>query len=284
MAKYQKKLHIFNSHVVLSKTNFSGVAENDFELITGSRLVWALSISSIDPGATVLVQIENGFSADFPFEEILTITGNAVGFFKKVLTDVHNLFDVKITVVGGNATFALGVSISDNALTTRIENAEIDVDLNHITQANGHYDSTRIGNGVYEMDVNPDGSIDVNIVDSASGNRRQLDPVFNEITNIPRNILTELVNYTVPLNNRYFLQRINVGGANVATYQLERFGNVQERVRTYFGAPLTTQMNFDGYSEDGLELTPGEIIRVKVEHYRPDNGDFEGRIQLLEIA
>ena len=157
---------MFNSHVLQTRENFAGQALSDFELITGSRLVWALSIKAIDVGASIVVSIKNGFTRDFPFETVLTLTGNTVGFVKKVLTDTHNLFDIEVTVVGGNATYALGVSISDNALTTRIENAEIAVDLNHITQSNGAYDSVRLGNGAYEANVNPNGSLDVDLVNT----------------------------------------------------------------------------------------------------------------------
>lgn len=118
--KYQQKLHMFNSKVLLLKEGNSGVETSDFELITGSRLVFALSIKSIDPATSIVVSVKNGFTVDFPFEEILSFNGDSVGFFKKVLTDVHNLFDIQVTVSGGNATYALGVSVSDNAFTKRI--------------------------------------------------------------------------------------------------------------------------------------------------------------------
>ena len=214
MAKYQKKLQMFNSKVLLQEKSFLGSSKSDFELVTGSRLVFALSIQSIDPGASIVITVNNGFTIDFPFENILTFGGSAVGFVKRVLTDVHNLFDIEAIVVGGNANFALGVSISDNALTTRIDNAEIAVDLNHMMQANGTYDSVRLGDGVNQAIFNPDGSFNVNIVQTSILPEVQKN-FPNEILNVPKNILTNIISYSAPSiasGKRAFVQRINAGG------------------------------------------------------------------------
>jgi len=281
--KYAKKLQMFNSHVLQTRENFGGQAFSDFELVTGSRLVWALSIKTIDPGASIVVNIKNGFTRDFPFETILNITGNAAGFYKKVLTDTHNLFDVDVTVVGGNATYALGVSISDNALTTRIENAEIAVDLNHILQSNGEYDSVRIGDGVEELEINPDGSINVNIVNT-SVVPEIVRPVFNKITSVVDSIRSSIVSHTASLTKQTYLQFISVSGNNIADYELEINSSVIDERNTYFGGPLSEQFEFNAYSENGMLITPGQKIEVFSTHYRSDLGDFSSRIQILEVG
>ena len=150
------KLYNFNTKTLVSKHDFNGTLNKEFEVVTGSRLVIALTITEIDVGASVALTLDNGFSVDISYENVLSISSGNTGFFRKVISDIHNLFKFNLVVSGGNASFAVGISIADNAMTTRIDNTEISVDLNHVVQSNGEYDSVRIGNGINEMDVDTD--------------------------------------------------------------------------------------------------------------------------------
>ena len=48
---------------------------------------------------------------------------------------------------------------------------------------------------------------------------------------------------------------------------------------------MTTDFIFGGFSEGGIELTAGDIVRIRVEHNRiACPGEFEGKIQTLEIG
>jgi len=277
------KLHNYNTKTLALKENYQGSFETEFEVVTGSRLVFALTVTSIDPGASVVMVIENGFTVDFPYEQVLDLTASVPGYTKKVLTDIHNFFKVTFTVVGGNATFAAGVSVADNAMTTRIDNAEIHVDLNAQVQSNGQYDSVRIGNQLYELAINPDGSINANIVNT-SVEPELIKNYFNRITNLSNNSLTNLIQHITPADKKSYLQRIHVGGQNVAAYEVFVNGVQKDEGRTYFGGQLCKEFNFDGYSENGYEIDPSTAILVKVIHFRPFVSDFHGRIQMLELG
>lgn len=149
------KLKVNNTNVLMKKEAFTGTANAGAELVTGARLLFTLYVVAIDPGATVNVKIKNTFSVDVPYIEAETMTLNGIGHNSKILTDVHSIFDIEATVTGGQASFFIGVSIYDNAVASqvdaRIENAELHVDLNHLAQPNGRWDSVRIGNGITEV-------------------------------------------------------------------------------------------------------------------------------------
>jgi len=162
-----KQLKINNTNVLLDLASFSGNSIIPFEVLTGSRITITIAVKNITAGAIVQAQIDNGFSVTYPFITLDTISANGVGYFTKVFSDIHSLFNVNISVVGGSASFALVTSVADNAvastLDARISNAEISVDLNHVVQPNGNYDSVRIGNGFNELNINGDGSTNVRV-------------------------------------------------------------------------------------------------------------------------
>lgn len=130
-----------------------------FSISTGSRLSFTLQITAIDPGASVTFKARTGFSQDLPFDEVLVLTRNSIGTAKGVLVDFHNLMEMEVTVAGGTASFAVGVTVADNALATRvdIQNAEIEVQIDHQTDGFGRHSSTRIGDGVEEWQINAEG-------------------------------------------------------------------------------------------------------------------------------
>lgn len=107
---------------------------------------------------------------------------------------------------------------------------------------------------------------------------------YNDISALVASALASVTTYTAPIGKSSFLQRISAGGSNVATYEVQLNGIVIDKRRTYFGSPLTTDFTFGGFSESGLTLAQGDVVRVLVIHERPFVGDFESRIQVLEIG
>ena len=101
----------------MTKVGFAGSLVERFSVNQGSRLFFSLNVKTIDPGASVAVRVKNGFSADFDFDERLAFSLSAVGIKSRSLSDIHNLFDLEVEVTGGNADFAIGVSVADNAQT-----------------------------------------------------------------------------------------------------------------------------------------------------------------------
>lgn len=279
----RRKVQVHNNIAVFTKDVYNGTTQANLTIQNGARLVFTAYIFAIDAATTVNVKVGTSFSESMPFCNVLNLQGTAVGHIKGVLSDFHGFLDVDLEVIGGNAEVIVGMSVYDNALTTRIENAEIAVDLNHILQPNGAYDSVRVGDGVEELSINPDGSINVNIVNT-SVTPEAVKNIFNKITSIADNIRTSIVSHTAAIGKQTYLQRINVNGNNTACYEVEIGGSIIDEGCTYFGGPLREQFDFDGYSENGLIISPGTKVEVFVEHCRDEVGDFSSRIQILEIG
>jgi hypothetical protein len=107
---------------------------------------------------------------------------------------------------------------------------------------------------------------------------------FNSISSVAASTVTSLVTYTVPVGKIFFLQMIDVGGSNIAKYDVFSGVTLIAIKRTYFGNPLATNIDFAQTNCRGLKFVAGEIITVKVEHLRPFIGDFEGRIIGIEAV
>ena len=71
---------------------------------------------------------------------------------------------------------------------------------------------------------------------------------------------------------------------NYTPYIIYIDGSPESKQQTYWGSPLHTKFEYDGYSQNGLLIPEGKQIEVKTIHCRPDSADFYSRIQLLEIG
>lgn len=135
-------------------------------------------------------------------------------------------------------------------------------------------DSIAIGDGVNQLAINPDGSINV-IVDNATSGKILTTNYF-EITGIVSGVTSEILSFMATANN--YLQKIDFSGTNIAEYELVISGITQDKKRTYFGNSLNGSFNFN----DGLLVTNGELVQVYVLHDRPSTATFNARIQILE--
>lgn len=281
----RKKVQIYNNPTIFPKNVYSGKSVEHLQMVNGARIVFTLYVFSIDPTATIKVKILDSFSSDMPVSEALSFETGSIGPVKRVLTDFHNLIDVEIEVVGGSAEFIFGLGLYDNALQTRvdIDNAEIIVDLDAKQQPNGTYDSVRIGDNEDELAINPDGSINVNVVNT-SVVPEVVRTELNEISAVVKDVATLLGTFTAQLGKKTYLQMVEYGGSNIAKFWIT-INDTKKRVgRTYFGGSLNGNFNFYAYSENGLELKPNDVVKIYVEHYRPSSAEFETSFQVLEIG
>lgn len=106
---------------------------------------------------------------------------------------------------------------------------------------------------------------------------------FGEIASLATNTQTTIASYTAPLDKESFLERIEVSGTNIAEYEVFINASKTAKKRTHFGADLSTSFDFASPIGRGIPLTPGDVVTIKVKHPRPDVGDFEARIQTLEV-
>lgn len=130
---------------------------------------------------------------------------------------------------------------------------------------------------------NQDGSLNVNVVETpVAGN--VVKSRFNTASAVPTGILTSILTYTVPFATTAVLQKITVSGENIAKFTILLNGVVMDVKRTYFGGELNAEFNYETGNSNGLNFKASDIILIQVIHQRPNAGDFDGRIQVLEIA
>jgi hypothetical protein len=262
----------FESRVLIAQAASTGVTTTDFIVVSGSRMLCSLLITAIDPGASIQLTLGNTFSADDGYEIINTISGSSVGRFKAVLSDFHNMFRVTATVIGGNATYKVGISLFDNAVTTRIENAEINVALD------ANDDSVKIGDGTNYLKINSDGAINVSSIPVAD---ERMINAYMETTAIPSGSETLISTYTVPSGKTAYLYQAEASGENIATFFVYLNGTRIGTQRTYFGGGLNVDFDFAYAFSKGLALAAGDIVTLKTLHNRPTPGDFEGKLLIL---
>lgn len=131
------------------------------------------------------------------------------------------------------------------------------------------------------IEPNPDGSINVNIVNAQTNNT--ITNKYGEAHAVPSGIETTIVSYTVPLVlSGAVLQRISVSGENVGRFQVFVNGVVIDTRRTYYGANFSEYFEYTIGTADGYNLAPGDLVAVKILHNKPQVGNFEGRIQVLQ--
>lgn len=246
----------------------------DMRVVSGSRMLVSLLVLDADPGAVVSLNIQNNFMLDAPFETIGTMSVAGTGREKKIFSDFHNFFKFVVTVTGGNAEYRVAVSMADNGITTRIENAQISVDVTSTE------DSVAVGdrNGMNFLKVNADGSINVNV--SLASDESAAES-YNEIAALPSGIESAVLTYVVPVDKLAYLYRLEAGGENIAKYRVLVNGTPVATRRTYFGGDLTTVFEFFTPNKQSLVLQPGDTVTLMVSHNRPFTADFEARAQLL---
>lgn len=135
-----------------------------------------------------------------------------------------------------------------------------------ISAADG--DNIAISDGTNTLEVNPDGSINVNTVDST-----EVTNIYDEVTAVANGISTVVLDYTLPANRK--LEVVSVAGTNIAMYELLIDNAVQSKKYTYFGGQLNADFNMSS-----LSLATGQNIKIVVTHSRPDFGDFNTNILL----
>ncbi len=143
-----------------------------------------------------------------------------------------------------------------------------------------------------ELDVNADGSInvdivntnpiDVNVVNTAPSNKTVVN-IYNEVNSVAMNSLTTIVTYTVPPTFTSILERVSVAGENIAVFQVLINATVVDTRRTFFGN-LNEYFEFDSPDAFGTPLNTGDTVTVTVIHYRPFLASFESRIQVTQVA
>lgn len=142
------------------------------------------------------------------------------------------------------------------------------------------HSSVRVSNCENDLEINPDGSINVKVESSSES----IENIYNEISLIASGSTTTIVSYTVLAGFTTFLQKADVSGSNIAQYDLLVNGVRVDRKRTWFnGGGLNVTFAFSDDPVGGLQLNVGDVVTVTVYNFRPFLGDFNARIQVVKV-
>lgn len=130
--------------------------------------------------------------------------------------------------------------------------------------------------------INPNGSINV-MVTNCGAVACEVKSYFHEITNVLSSVLTTISTLTIPIGKTAKFERVSVAGTNSAIFEIYVNNVIFDRKYT-----STFQFNEDfdfvDSKNNGIPLNAGDIIEIKVVHYKSSLGDFNARIQYLEIG
>jgi len=97
--------------------------------------------------------------------------------------------------------------------------------------------------------------------------------VFDETLLVASLATSIIVSYTVPVGKTFFLLLAEFGGNNIASYEVF-INNVKEGKKdTNFGGSFSDEIYF-GHKK----VLGGETVKIEVENFRSEVGDFFGRI------
>jgi hypothetical protein len=127
-----------------------------------------------------------------------------------------------------------------------------------------------------EMDVNSDGSINVNIVTSSDTPGLILN--YNEITSVASGIETTIITVTSPPSG-HRVEKIDVSGDNIGQYKVYVNGSPILTKRSWW-TEFNQTFNFENFP-NGLVLTSGQNLTVTITHSSPNLGSFEATVMTL---
>lgn len=254
---------------VLNKTTFLvGVMDYDLDTpidVSAYKISNSASISNPDPNqirAKIAPEdFQRAVYEEAPAVALRTVVVNRGGDF-----------------IGSDPDSPFYVQLTDGSVNIGTVNAQLEMFITHKDNdpdAGGVHSSIRIGDGVDELQINPDGSLPVSLVAASS------TFTYNEITSLQASLPTTVVSYTAPIGKQTYLQKIFVSGDNIATYKVKLNGVTIETIRTYFGGDLNAIADFSN-DTSGKLLVENDIIIIEVEHQRPFTANFNGRVQSLE--
>jgi hypothetical protein len=177
------------------------------------------------------------------------------------------------------------VQLSDGAINIGTVNAEIETQLSHLDNdpdVGDVHDSVRVGDGEDQLQIFPDGSIGVNILESDS-NKRALN-IYGEVTNVVAGVETTICTFTAGPGKKYRLQRAQFTGENIALYNVYINNVAIATSRTHHGSGLSDSIEFIGGSVEGIEVLTDDVVELRTTHIRPSTANFEGRLQIYELT
>lgn len=182
-----------------------------------------------------------------------------------------------------NTQNPIPVQLSNGSVNIGTVNAELEVQLSHqnnVPNLGDVADSVQIGDGQDILQINSDGSINVNLLNSSN---YEIVNNYNNISSVASGSETTVVTFTAP-DNTYKLSLVEFSGENIAHYRVKINGSSIASSRTHHGSGLSGSFRFFAANVDGIALSSGDVVILTVLHNRPSAANFEGRIQLVKTT
>lgn len=137
------------------------------------------------------------------------------------------------------------------------------------------HSSVRISNGINDMQVNTDGSINTVVVLAPGQVKRSF---YNEITSVPAATPSTVLTYTVPVATSALLMNVYTSGSNMSIWTVLVNDVVVDKKREYWSGAMNENFSFDG----SITLNAGDILTVSIIHNGTDLGEFNSKLYVIE--
>jgi hypothetical protein len=106
---------------------------------------------------------------------------------------------------------------------------------------------------------------------------------FATVSAVATNATVTILSYTVPPGKTGYLLKAEMSGTNIATYDVLLNAAEFARIRTYFSGPFDGVVTVGQGPQDAYKLSTGDVVSIQVTNFRPTAGDFECRLQVIEV-
>lgn len=225
----------------------------------------------------------------FPYTDL-----DADQCIKQSFDEVNDRLRVDAVVTASIGEVKITDGVNDATLTQVGSKFGLDVNiLNDLYVNIAHTDdSVRLGDGtnfITSTQVLAKNGLDVNVINPITitdNTIRSIVNVYNEISSVASGVETTILTYTVPIGKTAYLLLAECAGSNTAYYKVLHNITTLGKQYTYFGGNLNAKFEFSTTikADPGFKLLAGETITVRVRHERPSTGDFNSRVQVVEIT
>lgn len=260
--------------------------------IRGNSILSSIFVRSITAGATLKINYydtttspELGQRFELVGHDIITDAIAPLTTLRTLVTRIHHKIVAEAIVTGGAIDFSLYATVVSSTAS----------DLDSALNLDGATWDPATDKGLAVMcldrttgilDFLPceDGALKVTgTVDTVIGSLGTVKSLFAESLALASNASVDIITYTVPPATTAYLILGEVSGTNIATFDVKLNGTIIARTRTYFGGDFAKAITFGKSGADGLPIVAGDVIKITVTNFRPVVGDFEARLQYVEV-
>lgn len=117
-------------------------------------------------------------------------------------------------------------------------------------------------------------ALNVNVVNTQNTQSNNNLLLYNKISSVPTNVLTNILTYTIPSTpTGFYFSLAEVSGTQIASFNIAIDGIEIAKKYTYWGSGFNLDFEFQSY-----KLSIGQVITINVLNGQPDMGDFQARI------